>query len=101
MGTGLYGSDGDLSYVYTYLVDENERTFSLEDSFPVPYSSIVSNAATVGTGGNWIVNSGMSNVFGEYDAEGGLIRQFAYTCTMQCYRTFKPALEGFWFAAGQ
>lgn len=101
VGTGLYGSDGDLSYVYTYLVDENERTFSLEDSFPVPYSSIVSNAAPVGTGGNWIVNSGMSNVFGEYDAEGGLIRQFAYTCTMQGYRTFKPALEGFWFAAGQ
>lgn len=48
VGTGLYGSDGDLSYVYTYLIDENERTFSLEDSFPVPYSSIVSNAAPVG-----------------------------------------------------
>ena len=63
----------------------------------MPYSSIVSNAAPAGSEGNWVINSGVANVFGEYDDSGNLIRQFDYDCTMQGYRTFKLDLKGFWF----
>lgn len=37
-------------------------------------------------------------VFGEYDAQGTLIREYAYECTMQNYRTIKYDFTGFWFA---
>ena len=97
VGTSLYLENGENSYVYVYLIDENARTFSLVQSFPVPYSSIVSNAAPAGEDGNWVVNSGVAQVYGEYDSDGNLIREFAYECTMQGYRTFKLSMEGFWF----
>ena len=97
VGTGLYLENDENSYVYVYEIDENARTFALVQSFPVPYSSIVSNAAPAGEDGNWVVNSGVAHLFGEYDADGVLIRQFDYECTMQGYRTFKYAMDGFWF----
>ena len=50
-----------------------------------------------GDSGHWVVNSGVSKVFGEYDAEGNLIREFSYECDMQNYRTFKYDFTGFWF----
>lgn len=93
----LYGGSEDNSWVYVYKVDENQGTFTLVESFSVPYSSIVSNAAPAGSEGNWVVNSGVANVFGEYDDNGILIRQFDYDCTMQGYRTFKLDMKGFWF----
>ena len=93
----LYGSGDDVSHVYVYEINENDRTFSLVQSFDVPYSSIVSNAAPAGEDGNWVVNSGVANVFGEYDQGGVLIRQFDYDCNMQGYRTFKYDMVGYWF----
>ncbi len=97
VSTELYGGDGDVSYVYVYLIDEQAGTVELVESFDVPYSSIVSNAQELDDG-NWVVNSGVSNVFGEYDDDGVLIRQFSYECTIQGYRTFKYDFEGFWFS---
>ena len=44
-----------------------------------------------------MVNSGVAMVFGEYDSSGTLIREYAYECTMQNYRTFKYPME-LWFA---
>ena len=35
--TDLYGDEEDHSYVRVYRVDETASTFSLEQSFPVPY----------------------------------------------------------------
>ena len=96
VGTDLYGSGDETSQCYVYRIDENTRTFSLADSFDVPYSSIVSNASRCGGDGNWVVNSGISMVFGEYDAEGVLIREYRYECTMQNYRTFKYDMT-IWF----
>ena len=90
----IWGVDEDGK---VYKIDENAGTFALESSFDVPYSSIVSNGSLCGAEGNWIVNSGVSKVFGEYDAEGRLIREFAYECDMQNYRTFKYDYTGFWF----
>lgn len=89
VGTDLYGTGDEASQLYIYRIDENTRTFSLADSFDVPYSSIVSNASQCGESGNWVVNSGVAMVFGEYDADGVLIREYQYKCTMQNYRTFK------------
>ncbi len=83
------------SQMYRYLVDEKARTFSLVFSFDVPYSSIVSNVTPLE--GNYICNSGTAKVFGEYDGEGRLIRQFAYECGLQTYRTPKDTFVGFWF----
>ena len=96
VGTGLYLTDDETSQVYVYRIDENNRTFALEDSFDVPYSSIVSNGSQCGEQGNWVVNSGVAMVFGEYDADGELIREYAYECTMQNYRTFKYEMN-IWF----
>ena len=97
VGTDLYGSESDASQVYVYRIDENARTFSLEDSFDVPYSSIVSNGSLCQDSSNWVVNSGISMVFGEYDSTGTLIREYAYECSMQNYRTFKYTMSGIWF----
>ena len=96
VGTGLYLTNDETSQVYVYRIDENNRTFALEDSFDVPYSSIVSNGSQCGDQGNWVVNSGVAMVFGEYDADGELIREYAYECTMQNYRTFKYEMN-IWF----
>ena len=95
--TDLYGSDEDHSYAYVYRIDTNAGTVELVESFPVPYSSIVSNATLHEETGHWTVNSGVAMVFGEYDADGNLIRQYSYDCTMQGYRTFKYDYQGFWF----
>ena len=98
VGTDLYGDGSETSQVYVYKIDENARTFALTQSFDVPYSSIVSNGTPYGEYGHWVVNSGVSMVFGEYDSAGNLIREYAYECTMQNYRTFKYDYQGFWFA---
>jgi arylsulfate sulfotransferase len=96
VSTDLY--NGTASYVYRYLVDENAGTYELVDSFAVPYSSIVSNVAHTPDSTNYVVNSGIANVYGEYDESGALIREFAYECTLQSYRTFKEDMLGFWFS---
>ena len=97
VGTDLYGDGSETSQVYIYRIDENARTFELADSFDVPYSSIVSDGVHCDNSDNWVVNSGVSMVFGEYDPEGVLIREYKYDCTMQNYRTFKYDMTGFWF----
>lgn len=97
VGTDLYGDGSETSQVYFYRIDENARTFELADSFDVPYSSIVSDGVHCDNSQNWVVNSGVSMVFGEYDPDGVLIREYKYECTMQNYRTFKYDMTGFWF----
>lgn len=96
VGVELYDTENKTSQVYIYRIDENNRSYSLENSFDVPYSSIVSNGSLCENSENWTVNSGMAMVFGEYDEEGALIRQYKYKCTMQNYRTFKYQME-LWF----
>lgn len=96
VGVELYDTENKTSQVYIYRIDENNRSYSLESSFDVPYSSIVSNGSLCENSSNWTVNSGMAMVFGEYDEEGTLIRQYKYKCTMQNYRAFKYQME-LWF----
>lgn len=96
VGVELYDTEDKTSQVYIYRIDENNRSYSLENSFDVPYSSIVSNGSLCENSENWTVTSGMAMVFREYDEEGTLIRQYKYKCTMQNYRTFKYQME-LWF----
>ncbi len=93
----VYGDSAASSYVYRYLVDEKAKTFELVDSFEVPYSSIVSNVAHTPDSTNYVVNSGVANVFGEYTDDGTLIKQFSYECDLQGYRVFKFDFLDFWF----
>ena len=97
VGTSLYGDSDDVSLVYRYLIDEEEGTYELVESFEVPYSSIVSSVNHAPNSDNYVTNSGVAMVFGEYDSEGNLIREFAYECEMQSYRVFKSDFVGFWY----
>ena len=89
--------NGEASHAYRYLVDEAAGTYELVASFDVPYSSIVSNVSHAPESDNYVVNSGISMVFGEYDAEGNLIKEFSYECDLQGYRAFKHDFVGYWF----
>ena len=86
----------ELSYMYKYLIDESEGTFELIQSFPVPYSSIVSNVDPL-PNGNYAINSGKDNVFSEYDSKGNLIRSYHYVSGNFAYRAFKDNFTDFWF----
>ena len=87
--------DGVNSHVYYYLVDENQGTFTLVDSFDLPYSSLVSNVQWMG--GTYVVNNGVHQCFEEYDQEGNRIRQYQYQCTANGYRVMKDDFAGYWF----
>ena len=85
---------GETSYFYMYKIDENDKTYELEDSLEIPYSSIVSSVQFAGN--NLIVGSGMDNSFGEYDEDGKLIKQFKYSAKKYAYRVFKYSFDN-WF----
>ena len=87
--------DEESSYIYFYLVDENEGTYSLEWSFDVPYSSIVSSVQLLEE--NYVVNSGVAKTYGEYDSQGEMIRSFSYDTTFQGYRVMKDDFLQYWF----
>ena len=63
-GAGTYNK-GTSSKYYKYLVNENDKTYTLVDSFDTDYSSIVSSVQNIGK--NTITSSGKSNTFSEYD----------------------------------
>lgn len=80
--------EGETSYYYKYLVDENAGTYQLVQSFAVPFSAYVSSAQEYGS--NIIIDSGMAGIFGEYDSEGNLIREFEMKLAKNyIYRVYK------------
>ena len=87
--------DGKNSKYYKYLVDENEGTFELVDSFKVPYSGYVSSAQE--TGDNVLVDSGLKGTFTEYDADHKAIVTYKMDYKKFIYRVFKYKFDGFYF----
>lgn len=94
VGAGTY-SKGDNSYLYQYLVDEDNGTYELVKKVALPYSSIVSSTQYYKE--NLVTSSGMSHCFNEYDLEGKLIREYKYTAEKYAYRVLKYSFESFWF----
>ena len=84
--TAASDEEGVYSYYYKYLVDENEGTFELAESFEVPYSGFISSVQDIGD--NEVVDSGNLSTFGEYDGDGVLIRQFSMNLDL-IYRVYK------------
>lgn len=90
------GSNGNSSYYYKYFVDEEKRTFTLTDSFKVPYSGYVSSAQEID--GNTVIDSGIAGTFGEYDSSHTLIKSFKMEVERFIYRVYKYDFEEFYFA---
>lgn len=90
-GGGSY-NEGETSYFYEYLVNENDKSYELVKSFKVPYSSIVSSVELMDNG-NIVIGSGKDNSFKEYDNDGNLIRKFDYSAKKYAYRVFKYSYD--------
>lgn len=93
-GTGSY-EDGEKSMYYKYLVNEDDKTYKLIESIDVPYSSIVSSIQFVDD--HYVISSGKSHTYGEYDKDGVLIKQFEYSSEKFSYRVFKYNFNNIWF----
>ncbi len=84
------------SYYYKYLVDEKNGTYQLVKSFEVPYSSHVSSVQDIGS--NIVVDSGFQGIFGEYDQDGNLLREFKIKRNdYMIYRVYKYSFDKFYF----
>lgn len=84
------------SYYYKYLVDEKAGTYSLVESFEVPYSAYVSSAQEIGD--NVVIDSGFQGIFGEYTSDGTLLKQFKMKLNdYMIYRVYKYDFDGFYF----
>ena len=90
-GVGSY-NEGETSYFYEYLVNENDKSYELVKSFKVPYSSIVSSVELMDND-NIVIGSGKDNSFEEYDNDGNLIRKFDYSAKKYAYRVFKYSYD--------
>lgn len=93
--TANTAKDGETSYYYKYLVDENAGTFSMMDSFEVPYSGYVSSAQDLNE--NDVIDSGFAGVFAEYDAEHNLIASYTMDVEKFIYRVYKYSFDGYYF----
>lgn len=91
--------DGKNSKYYKYLVDENEGTFELVDSFKVPYSGYVSSAQDIGD--HVLVDSGLKGTFTEYDADHKAIATYKMDYEEFIYRVFKYNFEGYYFGKSE
>lgn len=89
--------EGKTSYYYKYKVNEKEGTYSLVQSFEVPFSAYVSSAQEYNE--NLIIDSGMQGIFGEYDSNGNLIQEFQMKLADEyIYRVYKYDFQEFYFA---
>lgn len=92
-----YGK-GTHSFARLLTVDENARTYTLDEQFAVPFSAYVSSAQKVGYAGNTLVDSGQAKVFSEYDAYGLKIAKYEFAAEKFIYRVYKYDFDGFYFA---
>lgn len=84
------------SHYYRYSVDEKEGTYTLVNSFDVPFSPYVSSAQEVGD--NVVMDSGMAGAFEEYSQNGDPIRTFTMDKEKFIYRVYKYDFRNFYFS---
>ena len=95
--SGTYsGTEGETSYYYKYLVDENARTFELVEQIPVTYSGYVSSVQKLGS--SLLIDSGSAFTAVELDDSNTPIQTLVGTGDTWWYRVFKYDYSGFWFA---
>lgn len=94
--TEASATEGEASYYYKYLVDENAKTFQLVDSFEVPYSGYVSSVQDLN--GHTIVDSGLKGTFTEYDENHEAIATYQMDIEKFIYRVYKYDFNGFYFS---
>lgn len=81
-------SSGTTSYYYKYKVDENAGTYTLVQSFEVPFSGYVSSVQECED--TILVDSGMQGLIGEYKEDGTLVKQFQMNLSKYyIYRVYK------------
>ena len=89
-------SSGTTSYYYKYKVDENAGTYTLVQSFEVPFSGYVSSAQECED--TILVDSGMQGLIGEYKEDGTLVKQFQMNLSKYyIYRVHKYDFSGYLF----
>lgn len=93
-GTGI-GTNGEYSYYEKYLVDENNRTFSLVKQIPVTYSGYVSSVQELDN--NTLVDSGSAFEAFEFDNNDQLIQSLKGSGATWWYRVFKYDYKNYWF----
>ena len=89
--------DGKNSRYYKYLVDENEGTYTLVNSFEVPFSAYVSSAQNLGD--HIIVDSGIAGLLSIYDTDGNLEQQLSIKKNDRfIYRIYYYDYKGYYFS---
>lgn len=89
-------SSGTTSYYYKYKVDENAGTYTMVQSFEVPFSGYVSSAQECED--TILVDSGMQGLIGEYKEDGTLVKQFQMNLSKYyIYRVYKYDFSGYLF----
>ena len=94
-GIGLPGNPAKSSYFYKYLIDTEHRTYELVQSFPVPYSRIVSSSQYYDN--SIVICSGVDKTFGEYDLNGNLLAEYKMDVDEFTYRVMKYSMNQYWF----
>ena len=85
-------SKGTHSFGRVFMVDENARTYELEEQVAVPFSGYVSSAQRVGDSNSMIVASGQAKTFTEYDRYGLPIATYEMEAEKFIYRVYKYEL---------
>ena len=89
--------DGKNSKYYKYLVDENEGTYTLVNSFEVPFSAYVSSAQNLAN--HIVVDSGVAGLLSIYDTDGNLEQQFSIKKNDRfIYRIYYYDYKGYYFS---
>ena len=93
-----YTKDGnEKSYFYKYMVDEDNKKYSLVMSLPVNYSG--TNGSAEENKDNYVlITSDNNNVFSEYNAQLNRLAKFTLAEGESAYRVIKLDMKGVWFA---
>ena len=91
--SGSYSKGGGKSYYYSYIVDENARTYML--SSKKAFNKTSKNGNVVKKDGIYLYCDSGKRCFSESDDDGKLIKKFNYDKGI--YRVYKKDWKNFWF----